>query len=187
MRFFVLVLLFTVSSAFADGKIRNTPPCLDNNRNSLSNSNSQVLQWKESSPNQYKARALVSGTIVSTTLDRSSHLHIEIDLTPETPARGNDTKEHLEVVYNKKFGAIPAYEKGMQVFACGDYITAREQAGNFPPSPMGAIIHWVHMSPNPERHPSGYLMIDGVVHGQVNPDALKAPKAPKSFFPEFAF
>lgn len=34
-----------------------------------------------------------------------------------------------------------------------------------PPSPDGAILHWVHRSPS-ARHDSGFVVIDGVVCGQ---------------------
>lgn len=129
--------------------------------------NDQVLQWKESTPNQFKARAHVMGKIVNTILDRDSHLHIEIDLN-DGPQKARN--ENLEVVYNKKFGEVPAYRAGMILQACGDYITATQSSGPYKPSPVGAIIHWVHMSPDPSRHASGFLAIDGKVTGQKNPN-----------------
>lgn len=129
--------------------------------------NDQVLKWKESTPNQFKARAHVMGRIVNTLLDRQSHLHIEIDLNDGPQVARN---EHLEVIYNKKFGGVPPYRAGMILQACGDYITATKSTGSYKPSPVGAIIHWVHMSPDPQRHAGGFLAIDGQVTGQVNPN-----------------
>lgn len=141
--------------------------CKGKENQNLPINNEEVLKWKESTPNQFKARAHVMGTIVGTLLDRDSHLHIEIDLNSGPQMARN---EHLEVVYNKKFGEVPQYRNGMILQACGDYITATQSSGNYKPSPVGAIIHWVHMSPDPHRHAGGFLAIDGKVTGQTNPN-----------------
>lgn len=133
--------------------------------------NEQVLQWKENTPSGYKARAFVEGIIVGTLVDRNSHLHLEIDLS----AASNSRAEHLEVVYNKQFGEVPSYRQGSVVHACGDYITSNRRNGNYDPSPVGAIIHWIHMSPKQDRHPSGFLAIDGQVTGLVNPNDRPMP------------
>lgn len=139
------------------------PPCYDTDRSEIRQNNRDVLNWKDNSKNQFKARALVEGVIVGTLLDRRSHLHLEIDLTPENGSA--DRSENLEVIYNKEFGTVTKVTPGMKIAACGDYITSREQAGNYPPSPVGAIIHWVHASNDLGRHQNGYLVIDSTLFG----------------------
>jgi hypothetical protein len=54
---------------------------------------------------------------------------------------------------------------GAQIEACGDYITSNAPSGHFPASPDGAIVHWVHQSPNPKSHDSGFIVVNGVVCG----------------------
>lgn len=139
--------------------------------------NEQVLQWKESTQSGYTGRAFVQGVVVGTLVDRGSHLHLEIDLSNVS----NTRSDHLEVVYNKQFGEVPTYRQGSMVQACGDYITSTQRNGGYDPSPVGAIIHWIHMSPKENRHPSGFLAIDGQVTGLVNPNDRGA----RSFFGEF--
>lgn len=139
--------------------------------------NAQVLQWKENTKSGYKARAFVEGIVVATLVDRGSHLHIEIDLSNASSSRS----EHLEVIYNKQFGEVPQYRQGSLVQACGDYITSTQRNGGYDPSPVGAIIHWIHMSPKPNNHPSGFLAIDGKVTGLVNPNDRGA----RGFFGDF--
>lgn len=168
MRLWLLALVFGFFSSLAfAGNVQ--PPCLGENGQPLTNSVAQVLKWKESTPNQFKARALISGVIVGTTLDRNSHLQLEVDLTPQT-SNDRDVSEHIEMIYNKEFGEVTDFRPGLPLVACGDYITSTAKAGGYPASPMGAIIHWVHMSPNPAKHPSGFLMINGVLYGQNNPN-----------------
>jgi hypothetical protein len=70
------------------------------------------------------------------------------------------------VIYNEQFGAVPATRAGDQFEACGDYITSNAPSGQYPASPDGAIVHWIHQSPNPKSHDSGYLIVNGVVCGQ---------------------
>ncbi len=127
--------------------------------------NDQVLKWKTSTRSGFTARAFVVGVLVAILTDQGAHLHLEVDLSN----RGNARAEHLEVIYNKQFGQVPPLRLGMEVQACGDYITSTEKNNGYPPSPVGAIIHWIHMSPNPNRHPSGFLVIDGHVTGQKDP------------------
>lgn len=177
---FGILCAWAASVAEASTKL---PACLDDNRTPLAVNNSQVLVWKEESPNQFKARALVIGKLVKVLLDRKSHLHLEIDLGTAGAPLARD--EHIEIVYNKKFGSVDGIATGAEVAACGDYITAREKAGSYPPSPVGAIIHWVHMSPNPGKHPSGFLMIGKEVFGQVNPEFLPRGLI-EMLFPAFA-
>lgn len=139
------------------------PSCVDFDRRPLEVNNGEVLQWKEKTPNQYKDRALIVGSLVSVILDRKSHLHLEMDLTPEEGS--DDRDDHIEIVYNKEFGRVDRLEKGLEIVACGDYITSTEQSGPFKPSPLGAIVHWVHASNNTQKHAHGFLMIDGKLFG----------------------
>jgi hypothetical protein len=142
----------------------NLPTCLDKNRQAIrGDNNAEVLRWKEQTKNQYKDRALISGVLVGVILDRKSHLHLEVNLTGDENSK--DAREHIEIVYNKSFGEVAAVSPGMKVQACGDYITSNEQSGPYKPSPMGAIVHWVHKSNTPDRHASGFLAIDGKVYG----------------------
>jgi hypothetical protein len=120
--------------------------------------NVQVLRWKLTTPNQFKARAIVTGRISQLYGVQGDHTHFAIQL-------GRDPREILEVVYNNGFGNLPPLRVGSVVIACGDYITAtaRSPQGH-PASPAGAIVHWVHMSDN-GNHPSGFLQIDNVMYG----------------------
>jgi len=78
---------------------------------------------------------------------------------------GNGSRDTIEVVYNNAFGALPRIQAGMITEVCGDYITARAKAGPYPPSPEGAIIHWVHINSRGGEHEDGFFRIDGVVYG----------------------
>ena len=121
--------------------------------------NAQVLQWKTSTQNQFTSRGHVQGTIQRIFPDHSGHHHFELAL-------GSSPGDDVEIVFNEGFGTTPPLRSGMSVEACGDYITAYAASGGYPPSPDGALIHWVHRSDNPGRHPSGFLVIDGTVYGQ---------------------
>jgi hypothetical protein len=158
---------------------KSLPVCVDKDRAQFRSNNEEVIRWKKQTQNQYKDRALVIGTLVGVLLDRSSHLHLQIDLDP-AQNRGND--DQIEIVYNKSFGAVPAQRPGVVVAACGDYITARDRSGNFPPSPVGAVVHWVHASNNEGKHAHGFLSVNGVVYGNEG-DAKKGRGNYFSFFP----
>lgn len=146
------------------------PECLDKDRRAIQgNNNSEVLKWKTQTPNQYHDRALIVGKFVKVLLDRQSHLQFEVDLSNGS---SDGVSEHIEIIYNKEFGEIPAIPAGASIAACGDYITASAQSGPYPPSPMGAIIHWVHASNNPQKHANGYVMVNGKVFGYAG-DANK--------------
>ncbi|HAR42465.1 MAG TPA: hypothetical protein DCS07_07510 [Bdellovibrionales bacterium] len=133
------------------------PPCMDG-KEQLSIDNEQVLDWKSNTANQFLGRARVQGPITKLYPDRNNHAHFVIKLGPKP----GDT---LEVVYNYNFGKLPRLQPGMQVEACGDYITSTAQSGNYAPSPDGAIIHWVHKNPKGRGHESGYVVIDNVLYG----------------------
>jgi hypothetical protein len=135
-----------------------SPDCLGDDRTPLNVDNGQVLQWKVNTPNQFKARANVLGEVVRVFEDRPSHNHFEIKIGPKS-------SDVLEVIYNKSFGTLREPQEGMKVQACGDYITSFARAGQYPASPSGAIIHWVHFNPREEGHPHGYLIIEGELFG----------------------
>ena len=127
------------------------------------NNNSQVLDWKAASKNQFGGRGHVQGHVVRVYPDRNGHNHFAIQIGP----KDTDT---LEVVYNQQFGAVPTPTVGIQVEACGDYITSVAPSPGpggvtYPASPDGALIHWVHMAPARSGHNSGYLVVGGVVTG----------------------
>ncbi len=147
--------LLVPTAGFAD----TAPTCLDNNGNALSVMDATVIQWKTSTPNEWKSRALVQGTVDQVFPDATGHHHFEISL-------GSDPQDTLEVVYNEGFGATPQVQVGDQIEACGDYITSYEQGGGYQASPSGALIHWIHQSDTP-KHPSGFLIVNGVLYGNL--------------------
>jgi hypothetical protein len=148
-----LAVLFFAVAVQADP----VPDCEGEDGN-LGVDNARVVDWKSSTPNQFHARANVSGPITRLFEDRNNHLHFEIAL-------GDGRGEVLEVVYNLSFGRIPPLSKGMNVQACGDYITSIAQSGPYPPSPSGAIIHWVHHNPRNSGHPHGFVVVENSLYG----------------------
>ncbi len=150
--FFVAVAFVYSLGAFAEA----IPECMDGAR-ALPIDNAQVLEWKTTTPNQYLGRARVKGHVVRIFPDRNGHDHFEIKIGPNA----NDT---LEVVYNESFGALPGIQVGTEVEACGDYITSIAET-EYPISPSGAIIHWVHGNPRNKGHAHGYLIIGGKLYG----------------------
>ncbi len=135
------------------------PPCRGYGYD-LPVNNSQVLHWKRTTENQFRERAHVQGPILQLfSIGDRDHVHFEIQL-------GKYSDETLEVIYNQDFGKLPPIHPGMQVEACGDYITSTAPSGPYPASPVGAIIHWIHMNPNNSKHDAGFLVIDGKLYGQ---------------------
>lgn len=125
----------------------------------LAVNNQQVLHWKRTTPNQFKERANVQGRVVRIFPDRNGHDHFEIQI-------GSQRGDVIELVYNQDFGILPdRIMPGMEVQACGDYITSTAQSGPYPPSPSGAIVHWLHVNPRGNGHEHGFLMIQGTVFG----------------------
>jgi hypothetical protein len=147
------------SSAFA-----YDAACMDRNL-VLPINNQQVVSWKlnRAVPNGWKGRANVEGIVLGVFPDRNDHDHFVIQIGP------NPNVDVIEVVYNSDFGALPNIQRGMRVHACGDYIKSVAQNGPYPPSPAGAIVHWVHQNPNGNGHEHGYLTIDNVMYG-IGPD-----------------
>ena len=135
------------------------PTCLDERHQALPLNNAQVVQWRESTQDQFRSRAYVQGVVTNIYPDRTGHTHFALNLDQ---VHGGD----IEIIYNQEFGALPNIRPGMTVVACGDYITVGPQARL--PSPMGAIIHWVHYNPGTRDggvHPDGFLLIDGRIYG----------------------
>lgn len=157
MRSFQLFLatIFISFNAFAAN-----PPCISNGK-AIDVINQQVLNWKHTTQNQFLARAHVAGKIDAIFSDHSGHNHFSIVIGPQS----TDT---LEVIYNESFGTLPHLAVGMTVEACGDYITSNAATSSYPPSPDGAIIHWIHRNPSGHGHESGYVAIDGALYGQGN-------------------
>ncbi len=160
----ILVLVLSLSFLVAEKSLgfsensANIPACLNDQRQPIALDNQVVIQMKVSTPNSYRTRALVSGMVTKIYDDHSGHRHFALQIGP-LPTNT------LEVIYNEEFGRFPAFGVGSKVVACGDYITANKNT-QYPASPDGAIIHWVHKAPSPDRHPSGYLVINGILTGQ---------------------
>ncbi len=149
-----IVALLVTSYASAGQPI---PECMGHGT-ALPVDNAEVIHWKESTANQTLERAHVQGTIDRLFPTEHGHNHFEIQIGPNA----TDT---LEVVYNISFGALPQLKVGMSIEACGDYITSTHATSQYPASPSGAIIHWIHRSDTP-KHDAGFLMINNALYGQ---------------------
>ncbi len=137
-------------------ELPNNLQCLDLQRQSMNYNNDQILKWEQSTRDQFQARGLVQGKITELYPNKNGHTHFGIDL-----GGGG-----IEVIYNDEFGALPPLRPGMMVSACGDYITVGPQARL--PSPMPAIIHWLHYNPGNRdggKHLDGFLVIEGKAYG----------------------
>ncbi|OFY99005.1 MAG: hypothetical protein A2Z97_01465 [Bdellovibrionales bacterium GWB1_52_6] len=163
------MVLLGAAPSFADDVI---PPCLAYGRD-LPNNTQQVLHWKRTTSNQFQERGHVTGVITEIYPDKNGHEHFQITM-------GKRPGDTLEIIYNKDFGQIPSIQFGMQVEACGDYITSTAQSGPYPASPDGAILHWIHMNPRGKGHDAGYLVLDGKLYGQEadNAGPKKYPPRP---------
>lgn len=167
----LILALLPAVPALADG----LPECLDQFGKPLPVDNDTVLGWKDSTPNEFVARAHIEGVVVEneTVRNRNGHDHFVIELS------GRMNKGQIEVVYSEDFGPLPEPRGGMEVEACGDYITSTARGGlkgQYPASPVGAIIHWVHRSGRSGGHPSGFLALDHVLYGygeDRNPQAFR--------------
>ena len=146
----------------AKSPIQNPPTssgqvnCMDNGK-VLNEMNDQVLQWKATQASGFQTRALISGTVDEVFPDHSGHKHFSIKV-------GTHNDDHIEIVYNESFGAMPLPQTGDPVEACGDFIVATKQNHGYPPSPDGAIIHWVHKSPH-SGHDDGFVILKGALYG----------------------
>jgi hypothetical protein len=155
-----LSLMTFGSVAFAEIPILpNNLTCLNTSHEPMPYQNNEVLQWKRSTPDQTLKRALVNGVITGIYPSKTGHTHFSVSID-------GDRIGDLEVIYNDDFGALPQIQIGMAVVACGDYITVGPRARL--PSPMGAIIHWLHHNPGDRdggRHKHGFLIINGRPYG----------------------
>ncbi len=152
---FSFILVLMVNSAFAS---QVGPNCLDRGV-VIPTNDEQVLNWKHTTQNQFRARAHVQGVIEQIYKNKNGHQHFEIRLGPVD-------EDTLEIVYNESFGVLPELSLGMIVEACGDYITSTANTVSYSASPAGAIMHWVHKNPSSRGHESGYLIVNGILYGQ---------------------
>lgn len=141
-----ILSVFSSALSFADNL-----DCLGLDGKPTPSSNSEVLNWLHSTPNNFNARAYVQGTVVKRYPDQTNHAHFSIDLN-------GDGVGDLEVIYQYDAGTIPNVIPGMKITSCGDYITANN-------SPNGGIIHWVHCNSRAGPHPDGFLSVNGSVFG----------------------
>lgn len=141
-----------------NGPSRGQPPgdprttaCTDHGK-LLDINNAQVIQWRTSTPNTFTARARIAGVVDKVFADRNGHRHFSLKIGP-------NPQDHVEVVFNLSFGQMPTAVLGDKAEACGDYITSIAQTGPYPPSPDGAIVHWVHRGSR--SHEAGYVILNG--------------------------
>lgn len=151
-------VLFVMSVMYSSASMAMTPECLDERLNVLPINNSRVIQLKANTPNEYLTRAHVKGIIGKVYQNTTGHARFEVII-------GSRPTDTIEFVYNEDFGELPELKAGFIAEACGDYITSNKQA-KYPPSPNGAIIHWIHKSNG--RHLSGFIMINNKLYGQGN-------------------
>jgi hypothetical protein len=160
MRSLLGLLVFFLGIQVAEASFSEAvPPCLDDQYRPLNIDNAHVLRLRESTQDQYKDRAFVNGVVTNVYADRTGHNHFALNL--DSHPAGD-----IEIIYNQKFGRIPQIVPGMNVLACGDYITAGPRSRL--PSPMGAIIHWVHYNPGDRdggKHPHGFIGVNGRIYG----------------------
>lgn len=127
--------------------------CMDK-KISLDFNDSQVLVWRDELPHKFTARAFIKGRLVQLMEDRQKHVHFEVDLDEDL----NTTDDRIEVIFNTRFGPVPAHQPGDEVIACGDLVVDEY-------SPHRAVIHWLHMSPKKNNHDDGFIIINGVKSG----------------------
>jgi hypothetical protein len=130
--------------------------CMDHGRE-LAVNNDQALRWRDERPSGFHTRAFISGTVDEVFPDRTGHRHFSLKIGPHF-------EDHIEIVYEQNFGRMPLPSVGDPASACGDYIVATESNGRYPPSPDGALVHWVHRSNN-DRHDDGFVVLKGIVYG----------------------
>lgn len=156
---FLVAVAFSSLTSFAG----QMPDCLDERGRDLPLMNSTVIEWKSSTNSGFKSRAHVEGVVGEiygevgpAQSGGASHDHFQLTL---------DEDHSVEVIFNNEFGKALTVRKGAKVEVCGDFINSSKQNGRYPPSPDGAIIHWVHRSPDLSRHQDGYIIMDGVLYG----------------------
>jgi hypothetical protein len=155
MKSLALSLVVFCGTAFA---AQTAPVCMGHGQVMPVN-NAQIAKFKTTTPNGYHDRGHVSGKVTAVFKNATGHNHFEITLD------GVATPTTLEVVYDMKFGGLSPIAPGMQIEACGDYITANAFFHGYKPSPDGAIIHWVHRADH-GGHDAGFVIVNGEVFGQ---------------------
>ena len=135
-----------------------TEQCMGNGQ-VLGDMDQEVLQIRATQPSGYKTRAYITGTVDQVFSDQTGHRHFSLKVGP-------NADDHIEVIYNQSFGAMPQAQIGDSAAACGDFIVATQSNGGYPPSPDGALIHWVHKSTG--GHESGFVILNGVLYGNGN-------------------
>lgn len=152
-------IVFASSSANAFLENAKTPVCLDFS-DEISIDNSHALRFKSEQKNGALTRAYIQGKVISIPETHGSHDRFSISIGPKS----TDT---VEVIYNKEFGTMPAVRTGEEVIVCGDFINSFAQTGRYPPSPDGAIIHWVHYNPGNRSaaHEHGFIQFGGDLVG----------------------
>ncbi len=117
--------------------------------------NARILELKRTTKNLYLDRAYVQGVITVAPTVQNGHDHFAIKIGPGA----TDT---IEIIYNKEFGGMTPMKIGQTISVCGDYITSNASGGGYPPSPDGAIIHWIHFNPGTRSgsatHAHGFVM-----------------------------
>lgn len=158
----LLLGLLTLSSlvfATATDQKEKSPICVRKKGQTLEINAAEVIHWKHNTPNQYENRGHIQGNISKVYDNKNGHRHFEVTFHDKSD------EDTIEIVYNESFGAMPELQLGMNVEVCGDYITATDVSGPYPPSPDGAILHWVHENPSGKGHPDGFVIIEGTVYG----------------------
>lgn len=150
---FLFLVLFS-NDLFAQTK---APACLDKKERMEFNDN-RLLLYRDEMEKKFTARGFIKGTLISVIEDRQKHVHFEVDLDEDLQT----TDDRLEVIYNTKFGPLPEFNAGDEIIACGDFVVD-------PYSPHGAVLHWLHSSPELKKHEHGYLMINGIIAGNEIP------------------
>ncbi len=155
-KLYLFILAFNMASVTQFTFANNITPTCTVRGKALEVNNKAISLWKRSTPNQYINRGHAEGKITQLYPNQRGHQHFAIRL--------NNTDDTLEIIYNTSFGKLPSLKVGMDVEACGDYITATRESGPYPASPDGAILHWVHVATH-TSHESGYLELNDVVYG----------------------
>jgi hypothetical protein len=158
---FIFSLLFSFSALATEA----LPNCMVGNKILLVN-NAQISNWKRTTANQFLGRGHVRGRLSRVYPAKNRHAHFQIEFA-------GAARDTLEIVYNLDFGPLPQLAVGMEVEACGDYITSNAPTSKYPASPDGAIIHWVHRTTG--KHPSGYVALDGRVFGGATLRSFEVP------------
>lgn len=153
----LILLLTLVVSFFPAAGWAKLPACMDK-KDRLEFNENQVLTWRDYEQKKFTARAFVKGLLVRVMEDRQKHIHFEVDFDNDL----STSDDRIEVIYNTEFGPLPDYRPGDEIVACGDFVVD-------PYSKFKGVVHWLHMSPKLKAHDHGYLAINGVVTGQINP------------------